>query len=45
MAELKLDRIEWVADPDAVKTGVLLPETWLSRGDLEGPAACLGGLE
>ena len=45
MTELKLDRIEWVADPAAVKAGILMPQTCLSRGELEALVACLGGLE
>jgi hypothetical protein len=45
MTELGLDRIEWVADPDAVKTGVLLPKTCLSRSGLEGRSAGLEGSE
>jgi hypothetical protein len=45
MAEFKLDRIEWVADPDSVTTGVLLPKTCLSRAELEGRYAGFEGSE
>ena len=45
MTELKLGRIDWVAHPDDMKTGVLLPKTCLSRAELEGRSAGLGGLE
>lgn len=45
MTEFTLDRIELVADPDAVTTGVLLPKTCLSRAELEGRSAGLEGSE
>jgi len=45
MTELKLGRIEWVADPAAVKTGVLLPKTCLGRVELEGRSGELEGSE
>lgn len=45
MTEFTLDRIERVADPDAVTTGGLLPKTCLSRAELAGRSAGFEGSE